>query len=146
MPLRNPHGYLTSLLSEVRSQAFMHPGLPEVAEQGGAFGRLLKFGTMKLRKTRFAHTSLQDFLHLSRNTAPSSKHLPSTVTNMSNRVALLIGKITHARKEWESLSSLLQLKVRCASAIASPHSLTSALGVWLRVEAGLHIQAEGRGV
>ena len=30
---------------------------------------------------------------------------------MSNRAALLIGKITHARKEWESLSSLLQLKV-----------------------------------
>ncbi|KAM0698078.1 hypothetical protein Q7P36_001542 [Cladosporium allicinum] len=29
---------------------------------------------------------------------------------MSNRAALLIGKITHARKEWEALSSLLQLK------------------------------------
>lgn len=31
---------------------------------------------------------------------------------MSSRAALLIGKITHARKEWEALSSILTLKVR----------------------------------
>jgi len=39
---------------------------------------------------------------------------------MSNRAALLIGKITHARKEWESLSSLLQLKVRSVAIQKAP--------------------------
>jgi hypothetical protein len=33
--------------------------------------------------------------------------------NMSAQAALLIGGITHARKEWEALSSILTLKV-CA--------------------------------
>lgn len=31
---------------------------------------------------------------------------------MPSQAALLIGDITHARKEWESLSSILTLKVR----------------------------------
>lgn len=30
----------------------------------------------------------------------------------SSRAALLIGKITHARKEWEQIGSLLKLQVR----------------------------------
>ena len=30
---------------------------------------------------------------------------------MLSQAALLIGKITHARKEWEELSSIVQLKV-----------------------------------
>lgn len=34
------------------------------------------------------------------------------VLNMPSQAALLIGAITHARKEWESLSSVLNLKVR----------------------------------
>jgi glyoxylate reductase len=40
---------------------------------------------------------------------------------MSNRAALLIGKITHARKEWEAISSLVQLKVHNSLALLEFH-------------------------
>jgi hypothetical protein len=33
-------------------------------------------------------------------------------STMPSQAALLIGNITHARKDWESLSSILVLKVR----------------------------------
>ncbi|KKA17460.1 hypothetical protein T310_8640, partial [Rasamsonia emersonii CBS 393.64] len=38
-------------------------------------------------------------------------------TTMPSQAALLIGKITHARKEWEALSSILTLKVGDKTAI-----------------------------
>jgi hypothetical protein len=38
---------------------------------------------------------------------------------MSSQAALLIGEITHARAEWESLSSLLVLKVNLPIAYQS---------------------------
>lgn len=37
--------------------------------------------------------------------------------------ALLIGPITHARQEWEGLSSLLSLKVECAADIRDPSTM-----------------------
>jgi hypothetical protein len=58
---------------------------------------------------------------------------------MSNRAALLIGKITHARKEWESLSSLLQLKVRFVAIQDASLRLTHATGVWNWLKTGLHL-------
>lgn len=48
---------------------------------------------------------------------------------MSSRAALLIGKITHARKEWESLSSLLQLKVGFVASMSIPFWLIHGTGV-----------------
>lgn len=57
---------------------------------------------------RFTHIILS-------NSGPGSSYYlalyrPFTSANMTSRAALLIGKITHARKEWEALSSLLELK------------------------------------
>lgn len=37
---------------------------------------------------------------------------PSPVAMSASRAALLIGKLAHARKEWQALSSLATLKVR----------------------------------
>jgi hypothetical protein len=34
---------------------------------------------------------------------------------MTQQAALLIGKITHARKDWEALSKIVQLKVYCTN-------------------------------
>ena len=56
------------------------------------------------------HPSFTFLLYLP---SPNSLTVPfSTIhTGKMARSALLIGNITHARKEWEELSSLLELKV-----------------------------------
>ena len=55
--------------------------------------------------------------------------------------ALLIGKITHARKEWEALSSLLQLKVctRMRTSTKLLVVLTMLQGIRIWFSGGLHL-------
>ena len=52
--------------------------------------------------------------------------------------ALLLGKIVHARKEWESLSEVAELKV-CFSSLC----LTCRRGFWLSSRLGSHFWYKG---
>ena len=49
-------------------------------------------------------------------------HRIAELLNMPSQAALLIGGITHARKEWEDLSSILNLRVIVETSLIQNHS------------------------
>lgn len=62
----------------------------------------------------------------------------------SSKGALLIGGISHARKDWEALSSLLQLKVGNEQAV--PDLVLTFVGIRKWIARGLSVQAQIRRV